>query len=109
MFLTCVDSFRLNRQVRGGCREKRHQQPGLPVSLFGDALKQPVIVALMLDDKATQIKNRNIEQAHVEEIKQVQNASATTVAIGKRMDGFEVIVSNVSFPSDSKPRRRAVR
>jgi hypothetical protein len=44
------------------------------------------------DDVTAEIKNRNVEQALVDEIEEIQHSARSAVAVGEGMDSFELVV-----------------
>ncbi len=68
------------------------EQPVLPGILRGDIQQQAIVVRPAPQDGAAEVQHRHLEQAELHQDQQVQDPPGAAVAIGKRVDGFELVV-----------------
>ena len=79
-----------------GCRNAfEHEQHPLFPDLFGaNLLKQPIVVAFVLDNVPAQIEHRQVEQAVCHEIQDVNDAASAPVTIVERMDALKLVMDD---------------
>ena len=73
---------------------KHVKYPRFPCSIFANGLQPAIIMRSGPDDVTAEIKNGQIEQTVLDEIKQIQNAAGSSIAVVKRMNALELIVEN---------------
>jgi hypothetical protein len=82
-------------------RRQHVQNPSFPCLSYGDSAQQAIIVGLVVDEVAAEIKHRQRKQPLFDKVKDVEHAPGSAIAVRKRMDGFELVVhhghANVLF------------
>ena len=77
---------------RSGNGSKHKQNPVGPLPLFRHPAQELVIILFMIRYIRTQIKNRLRQEILLYKIKVIQNPACSPIAIGKRVDGFKLVM-----------------
>ncbi|MNQ98972.1 hypothetical protein D3C85_1146920 [compost metagenome] len=89
-----LDGFYRADGLAGGFfdRHQHEQHPVLPAAFISHGLQQTVVLGLVPNYVAAQVKHRNIEHPALEQVEDVDDAPGTAVAVVERMNAFELVV-----------------
>ncbi|MPM92846.1 hypothetical protein SDC9_139982 [bioreactor metagenome] len=83
------------RPLRGAADGVEHEQnPGFPGGIPADVQQEQVVVLLGFDDGFGQVEHRDVEQAPLDQIQQVQHPAGSAVAVDEGVDGLELVVAD---------------
>ena len=76
---------------------KHVDDPVFPSAVITHGLEVPIVVRLIPGDEARQIEHGDVQKPRAGQIKHIQDAANPAIAIGKRVDAFELMVDQRHF------------
>lgn len=73
---------------------QHEEYPGFPGAVPCNVQQEPVVVGLVGDDMAAQVKDGEAEQVLLDQVEDVDDAPGAAVAVAERVDGLELVMGN---------------